>query len=136
MLKKKILRRLSILMISISLALLFIVVLTVFEYTAVAEVREYFMEVDDEDPLSYGKTLFETRGCSGCHSIIPNEKSLGPNLYDLARRKSLAYIHQSIADPSAVIVQGYEDVIMPDFGPILNEDQINALVSYVAALGK
>lgn len=136
MLKKKTLRRLYILMISISLALVSIVVLTVFEYTAVAEVREYFLEVHDQDPLTYGKVLFETRGCAGCHAIEPAVKSLGPNLLDVAQRQSLAYIRQSIVDPGAVIVKGYEDVTMPDFGQILEEDQVNALVAYVAELNK
>lgn len=136
MLKKKILRRLYILMIAISLALLSIVVLTVFEYSAVAEVREYFLEVDEQDALTYGKVLFETRGCASCHAIIPDERSLGPNLLGVSQRQSLAYIRQSIADPDAVIVEGYEDVLMPNFGQILNESQIDALVSYVADLGK
>ncbi|MDW3191137.1 MAG: cytochrome c [Cytophagales bacterium] len=136
MLKKKIIRRLSILMISISLALLSIVLLTVFEYTAVAEVREHFTEVDQQDTLAYGKLLFETRGCASCHSIEPEIESLAPNLYGVSSRQTEEYIRESIVDPDAEIVSGYEDVIMPDFSQILDEDQINALVGYVITFGK
>lgn len=134
MLKKKNLKWLKFLVFSIFLAILSIVVLTVFEYTAVAEVREYFTEVNEQDSLKYGKLLFETRGCAGCHSIAPNQNSLGPNLSGLGQRQSLAYIRQSIVSPGTVIVEGYEAVVMPDFGSILEKEQVEALAQYVLSI--
>ncbi len=134
MLKKKNLRWIKFMLAAISFALLSIVVLTIFEYTAVADVREYFSDVDKQEALEYGKVLFDTRGCAACHAIEPNIKSLGPNLFELPRKFTEEYIRQSIITPGAVIVSGYEDVVMPNFGQILDEDQINALVEYVASI--
>jgi len=51
-----------------------------FQFTTVADIRESFAEVDKQDSLAYGKVLFETRSCIGCHSIIPEQQNLGPNL--------------------------------------------------------
>lgn len=117
--------------IPLTLLILLFTFLTAFEYTAVAEIRESFTSVDQTKTLAYGKVLFETRGCSSCHAIKPRQKSLGPNLFDLSSRKSIDYIRQSIASPDSVIVPGYDDVVMPNFGEILDTRQIEALVAYV-----
>lgn len=120
--------------IPLSLFFLFIVFMTCFEYTAVADIRESFSRVEQDETLAYGKVLFETRGCASCHSIKPRIKSLGPNLFKLSTRKSEEYIRQSIVDPSAVIVSGYSNVVMPNFGEILDKRQVESLVKYVSSL--
>jgi cytochrome c oxidase subunit II len=45
------------------------------------------------------------------------------------------YIRESILDPNAKIVYGFQANVMPNFTGQLNEQQVLALVSYVKALG-
>lgn len=102
-----------------------------FQFTLVAEIRESFTGVNEQDPLAYGKVLFESRSCSGCHPTIPGQKSLGPNLFGISQKASEDYIRQSIVSPDAVISPGYSADIMPNYGEILDADQIEALVTYL-----
>jgi mono/diheme cytochrome c family protein len=109
-----------------------------FEYTLVAQVREAVTPLDTADPVAYGAALFQTRGCAGCHSFEPagSEGDDGPNLTNISARHDAAYIYQSIQMPDAVIAdqcpEGACEPIMPNFGDILTEDQINALVIYLS----
>ena len=135
---KSILKYTSYTMLSTLILLVIGVVLySSFEYTLIAEVRESaaVIGVKDQDPLAYGKLLFETRGCSGCHSIAPGEEStLAPNLGDIASRESTEYLRESIDSPDAVIVDGFQAEVMPEFGKILDETQVIALVTYLSTL--
>jgi cytochrome c oxidase subunit 2 len=45
------------------------------------------------------------------------------------------YIRESIYDPNAKIVYGFQANIMPNFSGVIPEDQLLALISYVKALG-
>ena len=106
-------------------------------YTVVAEVAESFSAVDENDPFAYGETLFGTRGCSGCHTLQKAGATgdTGPNLAAVQGR-STDYIRTSITAPNAVIAQGCpeepcEAGVMPNYGRILNETQIDALVTYL-----
>ncbi|OEK00840.1 hypothetical protein BFP97_04645 [Roseivirga sp. 4D4] len=133
--QKKLKRRLVYLIaIPISLVILLLVFLTVFEYSTVADIKESLSNVDKQESLAYGKVLFGTRGCASCHSIVPDEKSLGPNLFGIAYRQSEAYIKQSIVTPGAVIIKGFDNVVMPNFGDILDDQQVNALVDYISTI--
>lgn len=134
MTKRKKIKFLYIIVTSMLLFVLSIVLMTVFEYTAVADIKESFIDVDKEKTMEYGKVLFETRGCQSCHAIIPKTKSLGPNLFGISNRNSEDYIRQSIVSPDAVIVEGYADVVMPNFGEILDKRQVQALTEYLLSI--
>jgi cytochrome c oxidase subunit 2 len=45
------------------------------------------------------------------------------------------YIRESILNPNAKIVYGYQANIMPNFTGQLTEEQVLALISYIKALG-
>ncbi len=122
------------LVLPLSFIAIVIILLTIFEYTRVADIRESLSNVNQEDSISYGKVLFETRGCSSCHAIKSGKDSLGPNLSGIGKRKSEDYIKQSIENPSAIVVAGYEDISMPNFGEILNQKQVKALVMYISRI--
>ncbi|NIP36598.1 MAG: hypothetical protein GWN18_16670 [Thermoplasmata archaeon] len=67
---------------------------------------------------------------------------MGPSLADIGagageRVEGLTaeeYIEQSIRDPDAYVVEGYAGGIMPPWGEILGDDQIDALVAYLLTL--
>lgn len=106
-------------------------------YTAVAEVTESFSLVDESDPFAYGETLFETRGCSGCHTLQKAGATgdTGPDLTAVQGR-STGYIRTSITAPNAVIASGCpekpcEAGVMPNYSRILNKIQVDALVTYL-----
>ena len=49
-----------------------------------------------------GKLIFEGKGkCMTCHAVGPDGGSLGPDLSDVGRRRSLNYLAESIAKPDA-----------------------------------
>jgi len=95
-----------------------------------------------------GANLYETLGCANCHGSDDNVH--GPSLYGLfGRKRNLTngttvvadddYIRESIVNPHAKIVAGYQD-IMQDYpvgdGPgFLSEEQILGLVAYIKTLG-
>ncbi len=108
----------------------------VFEFTLVADIREQFHPVDEQNPMAAGEMLFETRGCNGCHSLEEGKESIGPNLFGIANRKSLEYVRTSIKYPDKMITEGFSEGVMPDYGKILDKDQIDALVKYLSGLNQ
>ena len=92
-----------------------------------------------------GEQLYQRAGCAGCHSVDgtragksgPTFRGLYGSLVPLtgkpARRADETYLAQSILDPTADIVQGFEPG-MPSFRGVLTEAQVRSLVSYIRAL--
>jgi len=81
--------------------------------------------------------------CRACHSV-DGTKLIGPSfkgLWDSGREvirngtlhTALAdadYIRESILQPQAAVVKGYENVPMPSFENVLNDHDVKALVEY------
>jgi len=94
-----------------------------------------------------GKELLEKHGCLGCHSLDGSAK-LGPTLKGIWGRKVTvmtggversvtvdeAYLRRSLLEPNADIVKGFPPV-MPPFGKVLKEDEINQIVEFFRAGG-
>lgn len=55
-----------------------------------------------------GARLFSRQGCSGCHTVSPNEPLKGPLLQDITKRYKKEELIESIMKPSAKIAQGFE----------------------------
>ena len=99
--------------------------------------------------VSAGKRLFDSGGstgvpCSSCHTTDGTEL-VGPsldNVWDRAgERTDLSaeeYLRESIVDPQAHIVEGYEDETeMPaTYGEAFSDEQINDLLGYLYALSQ
>lgn len=89
--------------------------------------------------------LFVSMGCSGCHNLdLPqdanNRGPVGPNLgnlYELAAtfvpgEDGPTYVHTSIVNPNAYVVEGYMGGIMPqNFVEKMSEEEINSLVEWL-----
>lgn len=117
-------------------------------YVYVMEPRDYerwLTEGAAEGSLaSQGEKYFHQFGCSNCHHFESAERC--PNLRDLYNRPvqiaegqsviaDETYIRESILNPNAKVVYGYQPNIMPNFTGQLTEEQILALISYIKALG-
>jgi putative heme-binding domain-containing protein len=59
-----------------------------------------------------GQPLFAKLNCANCHALSPDEKPKGPYLGDIGVRYQKAQLAQSLYQPSAVITQGYETVLI------------------------
>ncbi len=97
-----------------------------------------------ETMASMGEQLFRKYGCAACHREASSSR--GPRLAGLAGspvkladgRTVIAdreYLRESINDPGAKIVAGYQP-IMPTYRTTLNEEQLNQIVEYLLSLGE
>ncbi|MFN8376711.1 MAG: c-type cytochrome [Anaerolineae bacterium] len=99
------------------------------------------------DPAE-GEMLFNQQtatgyACSSCHLVNSEQMLIGPGLLNISTRGATrvagegaaTYIHNSIISPSAFVVPGFPDMLMPQtFSQVFTEDQIYAIVAYVLTL--
>lgn len=100
--------------------------------------------VIDPEAAARGEVLAEGQGCLQCHTTDgrpgsgPTWKGLAGSVRPLASGEEVvaddAYLFNSIVDPNAQVVEGY-DAVMPTFyADQLDETQIDDLVEYMKSL--
>lgn len=96
----------------------------------------------DVSPVAAGEKYFQQLACNTCHTGAAQAR--GPSLVGLYGSKvpleggqaviaDDAYIRESILQPRAKIVAGYQPV-MPTFQGIVSEEQIIDLIAYIKSL--
>jgi putative heme-binding domain-containing protein len=69
-----------------------------------------------EGDVEEGKKLFwdttSKAGCAKCHSVGGKGGNVGPGLTSVAATRPLLYILESVLQPSAVIVKGYQSILV------------------------
>jgi len=97
-----------------------------------------------ESLAASGKKLFENFACNNCHRTdkpgrCPNLEGVFGQPVQLATGETVradeAYIRESIVNPGAKIVAGYQN-IMPSFQGLVTEEDLLQLIEYVKSLGK
>jgi mono/diheme cytochrome c family protein len=93
------------------------------------------------DPVARGQQVFLNAGCGGCHTIAGlSSGTVGPELTQIGSlaenmvpdQSAEEYIHQSIVDPSAFVVEGFPDNVMPkNFETTLTGEQLADLVAFL-----
>jgi cytochrome c oxidase subunit 2 len=89
-----------------------------------------------------GAAAFQQLGCASCHRAGPG--ALGPNLagvpgsqVKLVTGETVvaddAYLRESILNPQAKVVEGFQPV-MPVFKGLVSEEQIMQLIAYIKSL--
>ena len=95
-----------------------------------------------------GQRLYQLYGCMACHSTDASVSRLGPTfkgLYGSERPYAKgvlrtpgdeAYIRESILEPAAKVVSGFErgESGMPSYAGVLNEQQIEAIILFIKSL--
>jgi cytochrome c oxidase subunit II len=90
-----------------------------------------------------GQKLFESLACNNCHKVdntgrCPNLTGVFGSQVKLADGRVVkadeAYVRESILNPMAKVVAGYEPV-MPTFQGLVSEDQVLQLIEYVRSIG-
>jgi cytochrome c oxidase subunit II len=96
------------------------------------------------DPMEAGRLLFNRYGCQGCHALddAGAVSVVGPALEAIgevaeervADLDARGYLEQSILDPGAYVVDGYQDGLMPlNFAEQISADELRILVDYLLA---
>jgi len=96
----------------------------------------------EANPVAAGEKLFVERACVTCHAA--NGTGRAPSLNGVYGGQVLladgttvtaddAYLRESILEPNAKIVAGYQP-LMPTFQGQLTEEQILALIAYIKSL--
>lgn len=98
---------------------------------------------EDIPPQLLGEKLFRSRACYTCHDVT-GKSSVGPPLNGtfgktvvLADGRQVVmdenYIRESVLEPQASIVAGFQPV-MPTYQGILKDRDIDALIAYIKSL--
>lgn len=93
-------------------------------------------------PVEWGELLFREKGCTACHSREEGGPQLaGPNLHGLFGRQERllsgevtideAYVRESILEPRAQVVEGFNPV-MPNIR--FSQQQLDAMIAYLQTL--
>lgn len=103
----------------------------------------------EESPAEAGKAIFTgDAGCGACHKLSDagTTGAAGPDLDQLVASAEKnkegdqtveEYIREAIENPDAFVVEGFSAGTMPgDFGQRLSGQEIDALVEYLAEVGK
>jgi mono/diheme cytochrome c family protein len=85
-----------------------------------------------------GKAVFKSAGCGACHAFkaAGTVGMIGPDLdVQLADENGTLddHVRESIVEPNAQVAEGYQAGIMPSFGSLLSEKQVDDLVAFIAA---
>jgi cytochrome c oxidase subunit 2 len=91
-------------------------------------------------PAAYGKLLYEKSMCKTCHSLDGTPGTAPSFLGVFGRTETLAdgstvhvdeaYVRESILNPTAKVVKGFQPV-MPPFAGQLGDKQIDALIAFL-----
>lgn len=90
-----------------------------------------------------GQELFAQNGCSTCHLLdqqgrCPNLRGLYNKSVQLNDGRTVtaddAYLRESILEPNAKIVSGFEPNIMPNFKGQVSEENVIQLIAYIKSL--
>lgn len=107
-----------------------------------------FRDIHIPDPAAGESIYYETdpgvnAGCRICHSLVKDERIIGPSFYGIADRAgnripgmtAEEYLRQSIIEPNAYVVSGYpEGQMIQTFGDLLTEEQIQDLIAFLMTL--
>jgi cytochrome c oxidase subunit 2 len=93
--------------------------------------------------VAAGETLFKQLGCATCHNAQSGAR--GPNLVGVFGTTvhlqsggtvvaDAAYVRESIFNPQAKIVAGFQPV-MPTFKGLVSEEGVGQLIAYIKSIG-
>jgi nitric oxide reductase subunit C len=87
-----------------------------------------------------GEQAFRDQGCSACHTLEPDQRLVGPSLAGVASRAGTRqpgysaeeYLYESIVDPNAYVVAGFQGGLMPaNYARRLDAQQLADLLAFL-----
>ena len=121
----------------------YVKVLSKEDYAKWMSAKEYEKANRKETLADMGQRIFQTRGCTACHSI-DGKPGIGPSIKGLWDKKRVFedgstliadanYIRESLVNPSAKVVKGFAPR-MPPYQGQLSEDEITQVVEFIKTL--
>jgi cytochrome c oxidase subunit 2 len=103
--------------------------------------------IDIESPTATGKRIMQNIGCFACHTI-DGTKMVGPSFKGVWGSTKIvksgkeereivvdeAYVKQSIYDPNADVVDGYNKGLMLSYESQLSDDDIGLIIEYLKTI--
>lgn len=97
-----------------------------------------------EDPVERGQLYAQQYGCLACHTV-DGSKLVGPTWQNVCGSTETftdgssatvdeEYIYESIINPGAKIVEGYQPVMPSNYAEQLTENQINDIIEYICSV--
>ena len=94
------------------------------------------------EPVARGRQVYRALGCASCHEPNLFGQRVGPPLDRVGalaetRRPQVsaeAYLRESILDPGAYLLPGYQDSMPRGLGRDLSTTDLDALVAYLSSL--
>ena len=95
-----------------------------------------------ESPVDRGKILFESKGCSDCHTIGKGGEA-GPDLLGVSEKREAAWLKKMIRTPEEMektdpiakkLFLEYKELGMPTAG--LSEEEAEAILKYIESFKK
>ena len=108
--------------------------------TGTAAAQQGAMQVDAA-AAKRGQSLFQNRGCVGCHSIGQGKRA-GPDLAGVTQRRSLDWLRRWLANPTPMfdtdstakaLLAEFNNTRMPNLR--LKPDEVDALLHYIQQEG-
>lgn len=99
--------------------------------------------VDQDDPAALGRLVFVETGCGACHVVGGlSTGTVGPPLDGIGLRAAERvegmdaeeYLIQSIVEPGAHLVEGYNDLMPAEIASGLSEEQLDNLITFLLSL--
>ena len=97
-----------------------------------------------EDPVERGQLWSQQFGCTACHTVDgtvlvgPSWKGICGGTETLEDGSTVTvddvYLHESIRDPAAKIVQGFPNVMLPSFSEPMTDEQVADVIAYICTL--
>jgi cytochrome c553 len=100
----------------------------------------------NDEAIRAGRELYETGGaskipCATCHTL-DGTPLVGPSFEGLSERagsripgmSAEEYIHQSILNPGAYIVQGYQNSMNSTYAQFFSEEDIDNLTAFLLSV--
>jgi cytochrome c oxidase subunit 2 len=111
-------------------------------FAAWMDVQVALAEEAAQTPEGRGKALVTANGCAACHTL-DGSKLIGPTWLGLAGSEVELvggdvviadddYLFESIKDPQAKIVDGFESAKMPNYG--FTDEQIADIIAYIKTI--
>jgi cytochrome c oxidase subunit 2 len=99
---------------------------------------------DKSAPKGEGEMLYQTLGCSSCHSL-DGSIIVGPSFKEIFGKKTKvltngkvrevtvdeAYLRNSIKNPNADVAEGFQPGLMPNLSDQINEEQMEAIIAFI-----
>jgi mono/diheme cytochrome c family protein len=101
------------------------------------------LAAESDDPVERGLAVYNTSGCGGCHAIDGiSVGAVGPALSQIATVADTRvdgvsaeeYLRQSIINPTAYLVEGFDDLMLKTFADTISESQFNDLIAFLLSL--